>query len=423
MESVKKSIDKRALHKRDDSRVNERQMQTTEEKVDTSKALDASLVNIESSGTESGKQDTSSSSWNDVDVDDADIKPVYDEEPMTEVQLTAEINILATGQQHTKQPEFNNEGKFASQVDVNNDLSKPVTTHYLPKERESVVVNLHHVIASSKSRNSSKNMPRFSSNDMVHNHYLEEAKKKTQEHGRNSIPSVMPSARSQSTANGSKPKPRINNQKSRNWPTSKNSFVTTKTMLIAEHSRNSRNFSDSKNFVCSTCQKCIFNANHDTCVTKFLNEVNSRAKVPSNKTMNKNKPVEQISVAKKPKRQISKGHRFSIKKTSVVHEKTMTPRSCLRWKPTVKIFKTVGLRWVPTGKIFTSSTTKVDSEPTNGSNEDITNQYEYEQTLDVSACTLNLSAGTSFNPKKEGLRVWLLKRLISHKPGLQGILT
>nr|GFB91112.1 hypothetical protein [Tanacetum cinerariifolium] len=62
----------------------------------------------------------------------------------------------------------------------------------------------------------------------------------------------------------------------------------------------------------------------------------------------------------------------------------MNPRSCLRWKPTSKIFKTVGLRWVSTGKIFTSSTTKVDSEPTNGSNEDITNQYECEQTLDVS---------------------------------------
>ncbi|GJV30460.1 hypothetical protein Tco_1386908, partial [Tanacetum coccineum] len=109
--------------------------------------------------------------------------------------------------------------------------------------------------------------------------------------------------------------------------------------------------------------------------------------------------------AKKPERQIPKGRRFSIKKTSVVHEKTMTPISCLRWKPTGKIFKTVCLRWVPSGKIFTSSTTRVDSEPTNGSNDDITNQYECEQTLDFSAGTLSLSAGTSFNPKKEGLRV------------------
>ncbi|GJY05772.1 hypothetical protein Tco_0371712 [Tanacetum coccineum] len=122
----------------------------------------------------------------------------------------------------------------------------------------------------------------------------------------------------------------------------------------------------------------------------------------------------QISVAKKPERQISKGHRFSIKKTSVVHEKTMTPRSCLKWKPTGKIFKSVGLRWVPTGKIFTSSTTKVDSEPANGSNDDITNQYECKQTLNVSASTLNLSAGTSFDPKKEGLGVCSELRIHDH---------
>ncbi|GJS33030.1 hypothetical protein Tco_0531412 [Tanacetum coccineum] len=63
----------------------------------------------------------------------------------------------------------------------------------------------------------------------------------------------------------------------------------------------------------------------------------------------------------------------------------MTPRSCLRWKRTGRIFKTIGLKWVPTRKIFAFSTNKVDSEPTNSSNDDITNQYECKQTLDVSA--------------------------------------
>ncbi|GJU23058.1 hypothetical protein Tco_1156400 [Tanacetum coccineum] len=82
-----------------------------------------------------------------------------------------------------------------------------------------------HVIASSKSRISSKNMPRFSSNDMVH-HYLEEAKKKTQEKYRNSKSSVMHSTRLQNTTNGSKPKPRINNQTTRSFPVSKSSCVT-----------------------------------------------------------------------------------------------------------------------------------------------------------------------------------------------------
>ncbi|GJU82729.1 hypothetical protein Tco_1285094 [Tanacetum coccineum] len=173
---------------------------------------------------------------------------------------------------------------------------------------------------------------RYSSNDIVHNHYLEEAKKKTHEHSR--IP---------------------------------------------------RNFSDSKHFVCSTCQKCVFNANHDACVIKFLKEVNSCAKVPSNKTTNRNKPVEQIRVATKPKRQIPKGHRFSIKKTTTVHEKTTSPRSCLRWQPTGRILKTVCLRWVPTGKTFASSTTKVESEPQMVSNADITNQCESKQALNVSA--------------------------------------
>nr|GEX21114.1 reverse transcriptase domain-containing protein [Tanacetum cinerariifolium] len=150
------------------------------------------------------------------------------------------------------------------QVDVHNDLSKPFTTHYLPKEREDASAKPHHMIASSNSRISSKNMTRFSSNDMVHNHYLEEAKKRTQERSGNSEPSLMHSARSQSTANGSKPIPRRNSQTSRSWPASKNSFVMTKNVPIAEHSRNSRNFSDSKHFVCSTCQKCVFSANHDS---------------------------------------------------------------------------------------------------------------------------------------------------------------
>ncbi|GJT86429.1 hypothetical protein Tco_1068146 [Tanacetum coccineum] len=129
MEYVKKSIDERALHKREyDIWVNEIQMLTTEDKVDSSKALDARLV-------------------------DADIRPIYDEEPVTEQ-------------------------RFALKVDVNNDLSKPVTTHYLPKERESAIAKPHYLIAPGSSR--------YNSNDMVHKHYLEEAKKKTQESSRNS---------------------------------------------------------------------------------------------------------------------------------------------------------------------------------------------------------------------------------------------
>ncbi|GJW35180.1 hypothetical protein Tco_0058100 [Tanacetum coccineum] len=192
---------------------------------------------------------------------------------------------------------------FTSQVGVITVLSKPVTPHYLLKVREYVLAKPYHVIAPGSSRNSQKEY--YSSNDMAHNHYLEEARKKTQEKNRNSKPSVMPSVRLQNTANGSTPNPKRTSKTPRSLPTSK-----------------------------SSC--------------------------------------------------ISSGHRFSPKKTSAVYEKT-SPRSCIRWKPTGKIFTTVGLKWIPTGMLFDSCTSKVDSEPPNGSNDDITNPYECNQTLNVSA--------------------------------------
>ncbi|GJT67625.1 hypothetical protein Tco_1019105 [Tanacetum coccineum] len=126
MESVKKSIGERAQHKMEyESRVNERQIKTTEEKTDTSNALDAldaSSVIIESNGTESKEQDTSSRSGNDAHVDDAEIRPIYDEEPMAEVQMTADDNVSATGQQHTEQPEFINEGEVDQNAEQCHDI-------------------------------------------------------------------------------------------------------------------------------------------------------------------------------------------------------------------------------------------------------------------------------------------------------------
>ncbi|GJY37921.1 hypothetical protein Tco_0424285 [Tanacetum coccineum] len=441
--------------------------------------------------TDSTVQDESSRSGNDTDADDADIRPIYDEEPMAEVQLTAECNIFAIGQQHTEQPEIINEGRvdqypeqcqvkspmldsspdnqttdyskqslesgnillkktekvfaiaalkndlrklkgnsvdtkfaktsvlgkpvlqllrnqsvvrqpnafkserpqmskprFASQVDVNNNLSRrPVTQHYLPKRRESVFAKPDHMIASSSSKNSSKNMPRFSSNDMVHNYYQEKARKKTQERNRNSKSSVMHTANPRNITKGSKPKHRSNNQTSRSLPVSKSSCVTITVVPKTDHSKNSSSFLDSKHFVCSICHKCVFSANHDACITKLMEEVNSRAKIQSHKTRNSNKPVDQKSHTQKPSRQIFTRH---------------------------KIFKSVGLRWIPTGKSFDSCTSKVDSEPIHGSNVDIPNIHENKQTMNLSADTsinvqkeqsLDLSAGTLCNVNKENLRV------------------
>ncbi|GJX70788.1 hypothetical protein Tco_0307959 [Tanacetum coccineum] len=225
----------------------------------------------------------------------------------------------------------------------------------------------------------------------------------------------MPSARFQSTADDRKSEPRNTNHSTRSLHVSKSSCVTITTVSITDHSKNSNSFSDTKHFVCSTCHKCVFNANHDAYITNFLKEVNSYAKIQSNKTRNSNKPLEQKCHTQKPVR-LFIGHRFSHNKTFVVYEKT-SPISDLRWKPTGRIFKTVGLRWVATGKILPSCTSKDDSEPTHGSNVDIPNIHEFKQTLDLSASTsinvqkkqsFNLSAGTSNNVKPDNLRVWSL---------------
>nr|GEU31254.1 hypothetical protein [Tanacetum cinerariifolium] len=88
LEYVKKSIDERAQLKREyDSWLNERQTQTTKEKVDMSKALDASSVDTKSSRTESKEQDTNSISGNDAHDNGADIRPIYDEKPMAKNRM------------------------------------------------------------------------------------------------------------------------------------------------------------------------------------------------------------------------------------------------------------------------------------------------------------------------------------------------
>nr|GEV72702.1 ribonuclease H-like domain, reverse transcriptase, RNA-dependent DNA polymerase [Tanacetum cinerariifolium] len=234
--------------------VNETQMQMQEVKVDMGKELDDGLVVTESSVTELDKQDTSSRSGNCITyVVDTDIRPVNDQVPLAEVQLTAQHNVLAYEQQHSMQ-------------------SKPIYN----------------------------------------------------------------------------------------------------TRLLEKVDSNAT--SDSTNM-------CYRRGEIDQNAEK----VNSHVKVQSPKTRNSNKPVEPKIHTQKPGRQIVTGHRFSLNKSSDVHEKTNTPRSCLRWIPTGRIFNTVSLRWVPTRKTFTSSTIKVDCEPPNGSNEDITNTYECDQTLKVSA--------------------------------------
>ncbi|GJR00908.1 hypothetical protein Tco_0523892 [Tanacetum coccineum] len=125
MESVKKSIGERAQHKMQyESRVNERQNQTTEEKTDTSNALDASSVIIESNGTESKEPKIQAADQGMMHMlIDADTTQ-NNEELMAEGTYDWQISkSFATGQkQHSDRPEFNNEGKVDQNAEQCHDI-------------------------------------------------------------------------------------------------------------------------------------------------------------------------------------------------------------------------------------------------------------------------------------------------------------
>ncbi|GJV45027.1 hypothetical protein Tco_1429563, partial [Tanacetum coccineum] len=74
--------------------------------------------------------------------------------------------------------------RYASQVVEKNTFTKPVTPHSWPQVRQSAFAKPYHVNAPGPSKNSSKHVsfqsPKESvgSNDMVHNYYIDKAKKK-----------------------------------------------------------------------------------------------------------------------------------------------------------------------------------------------------------------------------------------------------
>nr|GEW88122.1 hypothetical protein [Tanacetum cinerariifolium] len=270
-----KSIAKRTRHQRQyDRRMNKRHMQTQKSKIDMGKPVDVDLVVTKSNGTEPEVQDDSSRSGNYMDADDADIRPIYDEDPMAEMYV------------------------FNAKHDA-------CITRLLKE------VNSRTKIQSHKTRNSNKPVDqkshRFSPN----------------------MTSVVYEKTSPRSDLRWKPTGRIFKS------VGLGGFLQESYSTLAQ----------------ARMTMYVFNAKHDACITRLLKEVNSRTKIQSHKTRNSNKPVDQ------------KSHRFSLNMTSVVYEKTSL-RSDLRWKPTGRIFKSVGLRWIPTGKLFNSCTSKDDKVPT-----------------------------------------------------------
>ncbi|GJU59456.1 reverse transcriptase domain-containing protein [Tanacetum coccineum] len=154
----------------------------------------------------------------------------------------------------------------------------------------------------------------------------------TQATSRNTNPRMSTSTGVAHRTNVSRPQPRSNQMKDKVLPNT--SQVKFKKTEVEDHPRISRISNQTKsvtacndslnsrtsnvNVVCATCGKCVFNSNHDACVSKFLNDVNARTKKPN---------VVPIST-RKPKSQANKS-------VATPHKKTVASASYQNSKSTV----------------------------------------------------------------------------------------
>ncbi|GJX34967.1 hypothetical protein Tco_0246524 [Tanacetum coccineum] len=412
IDSIKKCIAERKLHdQKTIMRLNERKLQMQECKVTMVQAFDATLVVTKSSGTESEKEleqcenkssklgISSSIYGNATKADGADIRPTYDTDSLEHVDnddyndddLVKERELLASlfelmklkinGCKKTnKSLESSNKALREANTFLNSELKRYKDSDFVEDARLKCANaygcyndNLALMLApesdetirlaqESRSKLSDLIKPfdyknlnnlyelfvlqrekaveqKYFSNDLrmsytpEKNLYSKERKLRREQiqkdQALNSKPSMLKSTRLPNTVNGSKLKPRNSYQQPRNWPPSMSSCVSNKIVNIAEPPRNSKPFLNSKNLACPTCKKCIYTTNHDACILQYLSDVNSLASTQKTDSL---------------------GHRFSTNKTSAMYMKTTPPRSGLTWKPTGRIFTSVGLRWIPMEK-------------------------------------------------------------------------
>ncbi|GJV63453.1 hypothetical protein Tco_1474281 [Tanacetum coccineum] len=60
------------------------------------------------------------------------------------------------------------------------------------------------------------------------------------------------------------------------------SSISNQTKSVTECNDSLKSRTSNVNVFCATCRKCVFNSNHDACVSKYLNDVNARTKKPKN---------------------------------------------------------------------------------------------------------------------------------------------
>ncbi|GJY49426.1 retrovirus-related pol polyprotein from transposon TNT 1-94 [Tanacetum coccineum] len=280
---------------------------------------------------------------------------------------------------HQRKPNaFKSERQNASKtqipqkVDKTHDLSNPVTSNSVPTTEESKVVDNDKVIAPGMFRiNPFKNprvekfMPNKPSKASIRTNPITASQphviiKKAVNSDSNGFSSTGVDI----TTKTKRPQPRSNTKNDRVPSASKSSRIKNNEVDVEDHPRNlmlSKNKklkssecnniklairNDKSEIVCAMCKQCLVTANHDACVLKYVNGLNSRGKKQKANVSN-------IANQMKHKAQVWKPKNVGSK------ERLASPKPS---KPSMR------LRWSPTGKKFDIKGKIIASSESNGEN-------------------------------------------------------
>ncbi|GJU89130.1 hypothetical protein Tco_1301553 [Tanacetum coccineum] len=191
-----------------------------------------------------------------------------------------------------------------NKTNASDGLFKPVTQQNLPQNRNQAVRNTNvlkpgmYRIASTTTQTRTPQLPHAS---------------------RNTNPHVSKSSGVNHTTSVSRPQLKCYQVKDKVMPNNSQvkfkkkevedqhriSSISKKTKSVTACNDSSNSRTSNENVVCAECGTCVFNSNHDACVSRYLKDVNARTKKPN---------VVPIS-ASKPKRKANKSVAIPHKKT------------------------------------------------------------------------------------------------------------
>ncbi|GJU35133.1 hypothetical protein Tco_1183487 [Tanacetum coccineum] len=238
--------------------------------------------------------------------------------------------------------------KLVPKTNVSEGLSKPVTTQILPQTATQAVRNTNVIKPGMYRIDTRTTQTRAPPLPQTY---------------RNTNPRVSTSTGVIHRTNVSRPQLRSTQMKDKVVPN--NSHVKNKKTEVEDHHRISSISNKTKsvtasidslksrtlnvNAVCATCGKCVFNSNHDACVSKYLNDMNARTKKHKVVPISSRKPKSQAnkSVATPHKKTVASE---STTQKSKSHYRMLYEKTSKTWKWWIEQQCPSGYKWVPKTK-------------------------------------------------------------------------